>query len=807
MDFGELRVTYVGNPQPAIRAATEVERINRQTARQAEANDRLVERSKRQLATTQTREAKRGADAFIRELERTRRAEAQGSRSGGFGGSLSSLSGGRLAFAGGGAVAGVGAIAAGFIAAARAGIEYRETVERLTKSFETLTGSASAATQHIKDLQEFAARTPFEFEDVARASQRFQNMGVAAKDVIPILTAVGNAVASAGGGSEQIDRASLAISQMSAKGKVSAEEMNQLAEAGVGGWRILEQQLGKTKGELMKMAEQGEISADVFIAAFRRQYEAGGAMQKQMETLSGATSTLKDYTKQMLGEAFTPLHAVLRDTAVELAKISTEGFNAQRGLMAAASVFRQGFNMANLGGGDNLLVALAMQQGGPQLAVAVQALLRGGQSKEKPQWGQGESWFDKPVKVPEQFQYKQKISDASIFAAQQARAEKEAEEAQRKAERDAARQTGIVENLRGTLKRLQVEYGTLYDTEARQQQMQLALSSGAEALTGEHRKEADALLKRIYLQSERNTLETTLKGIIEQSTATLRGEQTEVDKVGEALGKYFASVQKATGQSAEFDKALEGVAQRARSLAAEVDRVNEMMGFVDRMRELSDLIRDVPLTVNQPISTLAGAKGGPLDLSNVKSDRVEEWREVAEDLSDIFSNVFESIGQGWRGMWQEMLSIARNTLQEISRDLLRMVLTGEKSGSGGIIGMAANWIGSALFGSLLGGISLPHGTAFSGAGGAGAFLQPSSFVGGFASGGFIPPGKWGWTGERGPEPVFGGRMGATVLPAGKAQTVVNKTTIINYQPRVTPDSYSSRRSSRESFEALLAFAR
>lgn len=38
------------------------------------------------------------------------------------------------------------------------------------------------------------------------------------------------------------------------------------------------------------------------------------------------------------------------------------------------------------------------------------------------------------------------------------------------------------------------------------------------------------------------------------------------------------------------------------------------------------------------------------------------------------------------------------------------------------------------------------------------------FQGGFASGGFIEPGKWGFAGENGVEPVFGGKAGATVFP-------------------------------------------
>jgi hypothetical protein len=39
------------------------------------------------------------------------------------------------------------------------------------------------------------------------------------------------------------------------------------------------------------------------------------------------------------------------------------------------------------------------------------------------------------------------------------------------------------------------------------------------------------------------------------------------------------------------------------------------------------------------------------------------------------------------------------------------------------------------------------------------------FAGGFAGGGTIPAGMWGVVGENGPEPVFGGSGGATVLPS------------------------------------------
>lgn len=61
-----------------------------------------------------------------------------------------------------------------------------------------------------------------------------------------------------------------------------------------------------------------------------------------------------------------------------------------------------------------------------------------------------------------------------------------------------------------------------------------------------------------------------------------------------------------------------------------------------------------------------------------------------------------------------------------------------------------------------------------GAGFGGSFA--TGFVGGFAGGGFIPPGKFGVTGEEGPELTFGGRAGVSVIPAAAAAAGVGGTT-------------------------------
>ncbi|MEJ7615828.1 MAG: tape measure protein [Pyrinomonadaceae bacterium] len=213
-------------------------------------------------------------------------------------------------------------LVSGMVAGARATLDYTARLEQLQVGFSTLIGSVDLARKHLQDLENFAAATPFRFLEVANASRRFQAVGVAAGEVLPILKDVGNAVAALGGGSVEINRVSLAISQIIAKGKVSAEEINQLAEVGIGGWKILSEQLGVTKGEVMKLSEQGRISSEMFIAAFQRysQLKFGDAMEKQSKTFNGAMSTIQDTLQMTASRAFEPLFKKISLISVKLAE-------------------------------------------------------------------------------------------------------------------------------------------------------------------------------------------------------------------------------------------------------------------------------------------------------------------------------------------------------------------------------------------------------------------------------------------------------------------------------------------------------
>ena len=190
--------------------------------------------------------------------------------------------------------------------------------EQTTIAFNTMLGSAEKAQKFLQEMQTFAAKTPFEFTDVTDAAKRLLALGFSAEQVLPMLRTVGDAVAGLGGGAQMIDRITLALGQMQAKGKVSAQEMQQLAEAGIPAWQMLADKIGVSIPEAMKMAEKGAIlAADAIPAILEGMNEKfGGLMEQQSKTLLGQWSNVKDqigFILRDLGTALMPIAKQLVD--------------------------------------------------------------------------------------------------------------------------------------------------------------------------------------------------------------------------------------------------------------------------------------------------------------------------------------------------------------------------------------------------------------------------------------------------------------------------------------------------------------
>jgi tape measure domain-containing protein len=197
---------------------------------------------------------------------------------------------------------------------ASAWLQYSANLEQARIGFKTLMGSADAANAHIQELQKFSVSTPFQFDDLVQASRTLQAMGTAAKDVIPELTAIGNAAAAAGGDFQStFQGAAYAFAEIQSQGKLTGKEVRQLAANGIPVVQALSTELGKTNQETIKLIKSGKISAEVFIGAFKT-FSAnrfGDAMKEQSKTFLGSLSNIKDALLIQSEISFRPLFDVI----------------------------------------------------------------------------------------------------------------------------------------------------------------------------------------------------------------------------------------------------------------------------------------------------------------------------------------------------------------------------------------------------------------------------------------------------------------------------------------------------------------
>lgn len=182
------------------------------------------------------------------------------------------------------------------------GVAYNAQIESYTQAFATLLGSEEAALSKLEELKNFAAVTPFELSDVAKATQTMLSFGIAADKTSEYLRYLGDVSM---GNKERLDSLTLAFSQVSAAGKLTGQDMRQMIDAGFNPLQEIAEMTGETIGELQERMSAGGVSAEEVAEAFAHATSEGGrfyqSMEKQSKTLSGQLSTLKDNAKAFLG--------------------------------------------------------------------------------------------------------------------------------------------------------------------------------------------------------------------------------------------------------------------------------------------------------------------------------------------------------------------------------------------------------------------------------------------------------------------------------------------------------------------------
>ena len=162
----------------------------------------------------------------------------------------------------------------------------------------------------MQKLNAFAAETPFQTHDIDVAAEKMLAFGFKAKDVIPDITAIGDALSALGEATPaQLSGVVDVFGKIQAAGKLSAANMHELAVRGIPAWQMLSEEMGKPVDVLQKMVSKGAIPASTAIDDLRKGMEKtfGGGMATQAQTFNGLMSTLKSNADQALAAFVGPV--------------------------------------------------------------------------------------------------------------------------------------------------------------------------------------------------------------------------------------------------------------------------------------------------------------------------------------------------------------------------------------------------------------------------------------------------------------------------------------------------------------------
>ena len=186
-------------------------------------------------------------------------------------------------------------IASGIGAVTKLGME----AETTATAFEVLVGSEEKAAGLLKQLDKFAADTPFNKLQLTQNAQQMMNFGVASDKVMGYLSQLGDI---SGGNAERFSSLSLVFGQVSASGKLMGQDLLQFINAGFNPLKELQAMTGKSYKELQELMSKGEITFDHVAAAMANATGEGGKfhgmMEKQSQTLGGRWSTTIDTIQQ-----------------------------------------------------------------------------------------------------------------------------------------------------------------------------------------------------------------------------------------------------------------------------------------------------------------------------------------------------------------------------------------------------------------------------------------------------------------------------------------------------------------------------
>lgn len=208
-------------------------------------------------------------------------------------------------------IAAGGGIVAGLILMGKKSLDTVVKVDRMTRALTAMEGGAAEAQAQLKSLQEVARLPGVDFEQAVSGFVKLRAVGLDAETSKKAISEFGNALALAG--NTDLEGVIVALSQIASKGKVSAEEIGQIAERVPQIRQVMQNVFGTSDTEaIQKMG----MASEEFI---RRTIDGFGDLARAKAGLDEDLSDIRQSFVMLINEGAGPIVNELVPAMRELA--------------------------------------------------------------------------------------------------------------------------------------------------------------------------------------------------------------------------------------------------------------------------------------------------------------------------------------------------------------------------------------------------------------------------------------------------------------------------------------------------------
>lgn len=201
----------------------------------------------------------------------------------------------------------------------KVGIGYNAMAEQSQVAWTTILGSQDKAIQMMKDIESYAAKTPFSKMGVDQMAKQLTNAGYKGQALFDQLTKFGNMGSAFGIQEDSLKEMVRQYAQVQQAQVAYTEDLNILQDRGIPIYKALGEVMGVPVSQVKKLASQGKVTADVYNKAIDSMAnKTKGAMENQSKTFSGMISTLKDNLTVLAGVVSKPIFEKLKNSLQDI---------------------------------------------------------------------------------------------------------------------------------------------------------------------------------------------------------------------------------------------------------------------------------------------------------------------------------------------------------------------------------------------------------------------------------------------------------------------------------------------------------